>query len=79
MRVQGRVVCFEQMVRRLIERFGFAYVLAKVVPIMFGHDTAMRVAFGSGVHSTEANTVAALQSYIDELRRLPIDLLMDKH
>jgi hypothetical protein len=57
----------------------FDYVLAKVVPVMFVYDTAMHAAFGSGKHSTEANTVASLQSYIDELRGLPIDLLMAGH
>ena len=77
-RIQGRVVCLEQIFRRLIVRFGFDYVLDKVVPVLYC-DNALRTAFGSGIHSTEANVVACLQSYIDELRVLPIDLLMVGH
>ena len=38
-------------------------------------DTALRAAFGSGMRTTESNAVACLQAYIDELRRLPVDLL----
>lgn len=79
LRVQGRVACFEQVICRLIAQFGFDYVLSKVVPVMFGYDMAMQTAFGYGTKSTEANTVAALQSYIDELRGLPVDILMQGH
>jgi hypothetical protein len=73
-RIQGRVVCFEQTILRLIARFGFDHVLRKVVGEYY-RDTALRAAFGSGIQSTQSNSVACLQSYIDELRRLPFDLL----
>ena len=73
-RVQGKVVCFEQTILRLIAHFGFNHVLRKVVGELY-RDTALRAAFGSGMQTTESNAVACLQAYIDELRRLPVDLL----
>jgi hypothetical protein len=73
-RIQGRVVCFEQVVCRLIDHFGYEHVLAKVVPVLYC-DNALRAAFGSGTQSTESNSLACLRSYIGELRGLPIDLL----
>lgn len=75
-RVQSRVVCLEQMILRLIDRFGFDHVLSKIVPVLFGCDTALRAAFGSGIHSTESNVTECLQDYINELRGLPIDMLI---
>lgn len=75
-RIQGRAVCFEQVICRVISRTGFDPVCAKVVPVMSSCDTALCAAFGSGIQATEANTLACLQSYIAELRGFPIDLLM---
>ncbi len=77
-RIRGKVVCFEQVLQRVIDRFGFAHVLAKVAPVLYC-DTALRAAFGSGAQSTEPNCIACLQNYIGELRALPIDLLMVDH
>lgn len=79
LRIQGRVLCFEQVIRRLIDHFGFDHVHSRIVPVLLSCDTALRTAFGSGVHATEPNVVECLQSYIDELRKLPIDLLMAGH
>ncbi len=73
-RIQGRVVCFEQTILRVIAFAGFEPVLAKVTGAL-SHDIALRAAFGSGMQTTESAAVACLQHYIDELRRLPIDLL----
>ena len=75
LRIKGKVVCFEQVLLRLIEQFGFTTVLAKVADVRYC-DTALRAAFGSGLQSTELNSVACLQSYVNELRGLPMDLLM---
>ncbi|MFO0954368.1 MAG: hypothetical protein U0835_25060 [Isosphaeraceae bacterium] len=74
-RIQGRVICFEQVLCRIIAHFGFEHVRTKVVPVILC-DTALRAAFGSGHASTEENAVACLQSYVSELRGLPIDLLV---
>ena len=46
----------------------------KVVGELY-RDTGLRATFGSGMRTTESNAVACLQAYIDELRRLPVDLL----
>ena len=74
-RIAGSVVCFEQVLIRLISYKGFEFVLNKVVHAL-DRDTAMRAAFGSGMSSTEPNCRACLDSYIAELRALSIDLLM---
>jgi hypothetical protein len=74
LRIQGKVVCFEQILLRLIAQFGFERVLGKVVGVLYC-DTALRSAFGSGMQSTQSNAVGCLETYIEELRRLPIDLL----
>ena len=69
-------MCFEQTVLRIIAHFGFSHVLPKAIGGLY-RDTALRAAFGSGMQSTEPNTVACLQDYVDELRQLPIDLLAE--
>jgi hypothetical protein len=60
--------------KRLIQHFGFLYVKDKVVPAR-ACDTALSAAFGSGWDATEPNVLAALDSYINELRSLPVNLL----
>jgi hypothetical protein len=73
-RIRGHVICLEQIVKRLIQHFGFLYVKNKIVPAR-ACDTALSAAFGSGWAATEPNVLAALDSYINEMRSLPIDLL----
>jgi hypothetical protein len=75
-RIRGHVICLEQIVKRLIQHFGFLYVKNKIVPARTC-DTALFAAFGSGWDATEPNVLAALDSYINELRSLPINLLTD--
>jgi hypothetical protein len=75
-RIRGHVICLEQIVKRLIQHFGFLYAKNKIVPAR-ACDTALSAAFGSGWDATERNVLAALDSYINELRSLPIDLLTD--
>lgn len=74
-RIRGHVLCLEQIIKRLIQHFGFPYVRDKVVPAR-ACDTALSAAFGSGQEAIEPNVLAALDSYINELRSLPIDLLV---
>jgi hypothetical protein len=78
-RIQGRVVCFEQIIRRIIDATSFEQVRGKVVPVMHNYDTALRAAFGSGMQATLANVVARLESDIAEIRGFGIDLLMPGH
>lgn len=73
-RIRGHVICLEQIIKRLIQHFGFPYVRDKVVPAP-ACDTVLSAAFGSGWEATELNVLAALDSYINELRSLPINLL----
>ncbi len=75
LRLCGHVICLEQIVTRVIQHFGFAYVQDKIVPAR-SCDTALRAAFGSGDAATESNVLATLDGYINELRFLPIDLLV---
>jgi hypothetical protein len=73
-RMCGHVICLEQIVKRVIQHCGFAYVRDKVIPAR-DCDTALRVAFGSGSDATEVHVLSTLDSYINELRSLSIDLL----
>ncbi|MGQ0507476.1 MAG: hypothetical protein ACT4TC_19395 [Myxococcaceae bacterium] len=65
--LSGRVLCFEQLVLLLIDKFGFEVIQAKVIPAV-SCDTSLRAAFGSGINATEANVRAALNSYLLNLR-----------
>lgn len=76
-RIQGRVVCFEQVICRVIRHTGFERVRAKVVPVLATCDTALRASFGSGGLAIEGEAMACLRSYIAEIRGFPIDLLID--
>jgi hypothetical protein len=61
------------------QRYGvevFARIRDFIVPAS-ACDIALSVAFGSGWDATESNVRAALDSYIYELRSLPINLLTD--
>ena len=73
-RLCGHVFCLEQIVKRVMQHCGFSYVKDKIIPAR-ACDTALRVAFGSGTDAIEVNVLAILDSYINELRSLSIDLL----
>jgi hypothetical protein len=73
-RIAGRVVCFEQIMCKIIGHLGFPKVKEKIVPARIC-DMALRAAFGSGEDATEENVLAALQSYVAELQALPVLLL----
>ena len=74
-RLKGRVVCFEQTILSILDRVGFAPILAKVVPNRHC-DMALRAVFGSGLSATESRVREGLSSYIEDLRRQTIDLLV---
>ncbi len=75
-RLQGRVICLEQVILRLIQRSGFDWVKARVVPMM-ACDMALQACFGSGELATEKNVVVALEGYIATLRQDAPGLLAD--
>lgn len=67
-RLQGRVVCLEQVVLDAIERHGFVAIRAKVVPGI-ACDTSMRAAFGSGILADERNAIPCLEAAVADLRK----------
>ena len=73
-RIQGHVICFELIIKLLIKQNGFAYVKSAIM-LVRNHDTTCRAVFGSGENTTEKNVLEGLDSYINELRSLPINLL----
>lgn len=75
--LNGRVICFEQLLLRIIKQAGFSHVRAKVVPVSHC-DTALRVAFGSGLDATLENVQAALESYVNDLRHDVGPLLIER-
>jgi hypothetical protein len=75
-RLQGRVIFLEQVILRLIQRSGFDWVKARVVPMMVC-DMALQACFGSGALATETNVVEALEGYIATLRQDAPGLLAD--
>lgn len=75
-RLVGRVICFEQLILKLIDTQGFQEVLTKVVPAR-SCDTALKAAFGSGEKCTQKNVELALQAYIEDLRKNTNGLLAD--
>lgn len=74
-KLNGKVVCVEQLIAELITVKGFETVRQKVVPAR-DCDAALKVAFGSGDQAQEDNVLGALEQYIQELRRDCPDLLM---
>jgi hypothetical protein len=74
-KLNGRVVCVEQLIAELIAVKGFEAVKQKIFPVR-DCDTALKVAFGSGDLAQEDNVLLALEQYIQELRRDCPDLLM---
>jgi hypothetical protein len=75
-RLQGKCVCLEQLIFKLIETKGFDRILAKILPAL-EYDTSLKAIFGSGVQSTEENVVQALQAYIEDLQAKTNGLLID--
>ncbi len=75
-KLTGRVICFEQVIRRIIYRQGFDYTLAKVLPGR-QYDKALKAIFGSGEKSTEENVMMTLEGYIRDLREKADGLLID--
>lgn len=72
--LKHRVVCFEQVLLRVIRDRGFEHTKRKVVPAV-DCDTALRAVFGMGLDAEEANVIRALDGYVESLRRESGDLL----
>ncbi len=75
-RLEGRVVCLEQLILRLIETQEFSKILTLVLPAR-EYDTALRAVFGSGEKTTRDNVLLGLRGYIQDLRSKTEGLLVD--
>jgi len=75
-RVAGNVICFEQIVMRIIDHSGFDLVRSKVVPAS-DCDTVLRVAFGSGLEATEESVIRCFTAYVEHLRNETGPLLIN--
>jgi hypothetical protein len=71
----GRVFCFEQVLARVLDRFGFDAVRQKLID---GRecDRGLALWLGSGLDATETAFRDGLTSYLNEARRTSGDLLV---
>lgn len=72
--LEGKIWCFEQLVLRNIEQYGFDVVKKKVLPVK-SCDGALNSVFGSGESTTKENAENTLKHYINELRNNTGNLL----
>ena len=75
-RLQGRVICLEQVILLLIQRLGFEMVKSRVLPTI-DYDKSLKTCFGSGNLAIETNVVMTLENYIKDLRQKAPGLLAD--
>jgi hypothetical protein len=66
-KMQGRVICLEQIICRSIEIQGFGWVLDRIIPNL-ACDATLRAAFGSGSKSQYETVLGTLNSYIQDLQ-----------
>jgi len=64
--LKGKIWCFEQLILKNIESYGFDYVKNKVVPFN-SCDTVLKVAFSSD-KVTQENSILALRNYLKSWR-----------
>lgn len=65
--LMGRVICFEQIIIRLVETQGFEVVRWKATSAR-DCDAALKAAFGSGLLADQSNVLDSLNSYINEIQ-----------
>lgn len=76
-KLEGRIICVEQVILRVISHTGFDKVLEKAIPgLPELQDNALRVAFGSGAQTKRENAEEALTRYVAELRVTAAGLLV---
>lgn len=73
-RLDGRVICLEQLILKLIYTQGFDKVLTKVLPAR-EYDIALKSSFGSGEKATQESVLQTLNAYIEDLRKITGGLL----
>ena len=67
-RLQGRVICLEQLIQQLIVKQGFDKTLMNFVSAK-KYDKSIQSIFGSGEKSTKDNVLSSLEYYIEDLRK----------
>jgi hypothetical protein len=75
-RLVGRVICFEQILVRVMKLYGFDHLLDRAVPAV-DCDTVLRAIFGSGLDAVETNVRGSFDAYIRHLRGETGSLLID--
>jgi hypothetical protein len=75
-KLQGRVICLEQIICKLIEIQGFDWVLERILPNL-DCDKALKSAFGSGSNSQSGTVLGTLNGYIQDLRTTSSGILSD--
>lgn len=73
-RLAGRVFCFEQIIERILTRFGFEAIRDRLIR---GRECDQGLAFwlGSGLDANEASFREGLASYLNEVRQTSGSLL----
>jgi hypothetical protein len=69
-KLSGRVYCVEQQFLRMIQRYGFEFILNSVIPCLnssFDFDTALTAAFAARDMAVQSNTELILRSYVADL------------
>ena len=74
--LQGRVICLEQIICKLIEIQGFDWVLERIIPNL-DCDKALKSAFGSGSNSQCETVLGTLTGYIQDLQKTSSGILSD--
>jgi hypothetical protein len=67
-RLAGKVVCFEQIIHRIVDHHGFESVRAKLIAGRES-DRVLAILLGSGLDASEATVREGLASYVNDLRR----------
>ena len=70
-RLQGKVICLEQLIFNVIHKQGFIKTLTRIVSNNDArqYDTALKIVFGSGDKSTKNSVISSLNYYIEDLRK----------
>lgn len=75
-RLQGKVICLEQLIRQVIYTQDFQQTLLSILPAR-QYDTSLKSIFGSGENSTKDNVLSSLEAYIEDLIKDTNGMLRD--
>ena len=75
-RIQGKVICLEILIYKLIKTQDFARILAKVLPVR-DCDISLKSCFGSGEKADKQTVLKNLEYYIKDLQQETRGILAD--